>query len=65
MRKEILGAHTLIEVIVAIAIIAILSAVVYVIIRPPEVIEDTKYTQALTELAEIGKAIQYYAADNG
>lgn len=65
MNKNYLVAHTLIELVIAITIIAILATVVYAIIRPPQIYEDTQYTQALTELAEIGKAIQYYAADNG
>jgi prepilin-type N-terminal cleavage/methylation domain-containing protein len=58
-------AFTLIEILVSIAIVTILASAVVFVVRPAQKVEDSKVKQALIELKEIGKAIGFFASDNG
>lgn len=56
---------TLLEVLLVTAILAILAMTVYLVVRPAETVENSQQSEALTELREIGKALQLFALDNG
>lgn len=56
---------TLLELVISFAIIGILSVAVYVVISPWQKIERAQQLQSINELNEIGKALGFFAADNG
>ena len=55
---------TLIELLVVVAILAILAVVVYSLIDPAEQKKRVNYAHAKTGVAEIGRAVQIYEANN-
>ncbi len=67
MRKIIhkLHAATLVEITLAIAIMAILAGAAFITINPFNRVDEGQYSQALTELREIAKAVQVFALENG
>lgn len=58
-------AFTLIELIVVIAILALIAAAVFVLIDPGRRIGEAKDAQRYSDLTAITKAINFYTADNG
>lgn len=56
---------TLVEILVVIALLAIMSVFVIVILNPSERIWRTQATEALNELTELAKAVELYTVDNG
>lgn len=56
---------TLIEIIIVIALLAILSSVVFFVVKPFELIEETRYERAVTELTQIGKALELWVTIEG
>ncbi|MCA9378984.1 prepilin-type N-terminal cleavage/methylation domain-containing protein [Candidatus Dojkabacteria bacterium] len=62
---RILKGFTLMEVILVIAILSILLGTTYLIFNPTEKIEESQQSQALSELREIGRALGFFALDNG
>ncbi len=64
MKKQ-KAAFTIIELVLSMAILAILSVAIYVIIGPRQQIERAQKLASVNELNEIGKAIGFFAADTG
>lgn len=56
---------TLIEIVIVIAIVAILAAVVVVYLKPHELIRNARYNRATQELVQIGKALEMWEATEG
>lgn len=63
--KRLPAAFTLIEMVIGMAILAILLTVVTVIVRPFDRIEKSAQQRAITELGEIAKAVQLFSLDEG
>ncbi len=63
--KKKLKTFTLIEIVVAIVLVSILTAVTLTIINPSQKVDESKQKEAIIELREIAKAVQYYASDLG
>ncbi|MCA9382365.1 prepilin-type N-terminal cleavage/methylation domain-containing protein [Candidatus Dojkabacteria bacterium] len=56
---------TLIEVIIVIALLAILSGSVFLVVKPFDLIEETRYERSITELTSIGKALELWVTIEG
>ncbi|MFA5099189.1 MAG: type II secretion system protein, partial [Candidatus Paceibacterota bacterium] len=59
------NSFTLIELVIVIAVLAILSAVVIITINPAEQMKSARDSRRAEELTTINKAISLYVADGG
>lgn len=64
-HKSILSGFTLVEILVVMALLAIMSVFVIVILNPAGRIWRAQASEAVTELKELAKALELYAIDNG
>lgn len=58
-------AFTLLELVVSLTILAILTTAIYAVIGPRQNIQRAQQLASINELNEIGKALGFFAADNG
>jgi prepilin-type N-terminal cleavage/methylation domain-containing protein len=59
------SAFTLIELIIVVAIIALLAAAAFLVINPGKRMGDSKDSRRWQDLVSLSKAVEMYTADNG
>ncbi len=64
-RKSKLSGFTLIEILVVVALIAILTAITFIAINPAKNFQDTRNTQRSSDVTQILNAITQYTSEQG